>query len=374
MEPIWDALQNLWNSILELTAQFVIPDWGAIIALIPIVLALVVLVFVVWVIRRWATAGPKQRGPGPRAPTPPAGVHMPGPSFAPFFAAIGAALTFLGVIFGGWLLVLGLLALLLTLLYWLREGVRDYEHIEPALTSLPAVVHPGPPPGVHMPGPSFRPILASAGVFVIFLGLVVGGWVILAGIVVTILSLLGWLLDAQREYRYTVEADATGHLRNGPDPRFPVTSVAISALIVAVAVAINTGIIPPRQAEAGGGSGSPAPSGNTGSPAPGSAPPSQAAGPSVPPGDVVITAEGFKFQPNGISFGADKPFTIAFVNEDSGVPHDIVISDSSGAKVFEGDPVTGAAAAPYKVPALKAGTYPFVCSFHANMTGTLTIG
>jgi len=28
----------------------------------------------------------------------------------------------------------------------------------------------------------------------------------------------------------------------------------------------------------------------------------------------------------------------------------------------------------YNVPALKAGTYSFVCSVHPNMTGTLKIG
>jgi len=27
----------------------------------------------------------------------------------------------------------------------------------------------------------------------------------------------------------------------------------------------------------------------------------------------------------------------------------------------------------YVVPALDAGTYPFVCSIHSNMTGTLTV-
>ena len=39
-----------------------------------------------------------------------------------------------------------------------------------------------------------------------------------------------------------------------------------------------------------------------------------------------------------------------------------------------GDLVTGVATTTYNVPALKAGTYPFVCTVHANMTGTLTAG
>ena len=42
---------------------------------------------------------------------------------------------------------------------------RDYDHVADLHpTVVPAVVHQGPPPGVHMPGPSFRPFLASLGV------------------------------------------------------------------------------------------------------------------------------------------------------------------------------------------------------------------
>ena len=37
---IVDALNDLWNSILEITAQFVIPDWNAIIALLPVLVFL----------------------------------------------------------------------------------------------------------------------------------------------------------------------------------------------------------------------------------------------------------------------------------------------------------------------------------------------
>jgi hypothetical protein len=33
-----DALENLWNGLLELTAKLVIPDWGAVIGLLPLLL------------------------------------------------------------------------------------------------------------------------------------------------------------------------------------------------------------------------------------------------------------------------------------------------------------------------------------------------
>jgi hypothetical protein len=37
---ITDALDELWNKILEITALFVIPDWGALIGLLPILIFL----------------------------------------------------------------------------------------------------------------------------------------------------------------------------------------------------------------------------------------------------------------------------------------------------------------------------------------------
>src|SRR4249919_1764367 len=83
----------------------------------------------------------------------PAGIHMPGPSFAPIFAGVGLFLVMLGLVFGGLTLVLGIIALVLTLLYWLAEGLRLYDRdIGPTAPELPAEIHEGPPPGVHMPG------------------------------------------------------------------------------------------------------------------------------------------------------------------------------------------------------------------------------
>ena len=51
-----------------------------------------------------------------------------------------------------------------------------------------------------------------------------------------------------------------------------------------------------------------------------------------------------------------------------------MIKDASGNAVFTGDLITGPAQADYKVPALPAGSYTFVCQVHANMTGTIKVG
>ena len=82
--------------------------------------------------------------------------------------------------------------------------------------------------------------------------------------------------------------------------------------------------------------------------------------------------EGHAFSPTTISAPAGKAFTIVLDNKDS-APHNIAISDASGAILFKGDIVTSTTIT-YTVNALAAGSYPFKCEVHPNMTGTLTVG
>src|SRR4029078_3051156 len=121
-----------------------------------------------------------QRGKGRVVPRNPPGVHLPGPSFAPIFGAVGVFLLFLGIFFPGPILLLGAIAMVLTLIYWLGESVRIFDH-DLGVQRPPevrGVVHEGPPPGVHLPGPSFRPILGAIGTGMLMLGLVFGGWLL----------------------------------------------------------------------------------------------------------------------------------------------------------------------------------------------------
>ncbi len=379
MEVLSNAVQSAWNGILGLTEKLVIPDWGGLVALIPVGLAAVVVLFYVREIRRWATAGPSRRGGGPRPPLPPEGVHAPGPSFAPIFAAVGTFLLFFGLILASraqtWgiaALVLGVISLVLTLLYWLREGMRDYEaHAEPTRVALPALTAGGPPPGVHIPAPSFRPILIALSACVLFFGLVFGTAILVAGLILLVASLLGWLRDARTEYVATMVADRTGHLEPGAAPRFPTRSLVAGSLIVLLAAAINAGIIPPRSETAGGGGGATASSTPSGAPA--ASPGASAAASQIPKADVTITARGIAFVEKSVEAKAGAGFTLAFDNQDSGTPHNVDIKDSSGASVFRGEITTGVKAIVYDVPALAAGTYQFVCDVHANMSGTLTV-
>ncbi|MDF2734306.1 MAG: blue (type 1) copper domain protein [Chloroflexota bacterium] len=113
---------------------------------------------------------------------------------------------------------------------------------------------------------------------------------------------------------------------------------------------------------ASGGSASPGPSGSAAPPA--SADPSAEV--------VTITAAAIAFDPTEVTAPADAAFTLSFDNQDAGIPHDVQVKDAAGAVVFKTDVFPGAEKRDYSVPALAAGTYPFVCSVHPNMTGTLT--
>jgi plastocyanin len=361
--------EQFWNGILELTAKFVIPDWGSVIAMLPVfILALTVLVFAVtfW---KLARAPKPVRGKQRITPIAPPGVHMPGPSWSPVFAAIGAFLLFLGLVFGGPILILGSIALGLTLLYWLVEALRIYEHdVGATAPPLPVVVHDGPPPGVHMPGPSFLPLLGALGTAMLFLGLVFGEWLLAVGLIAFVLSIAGWMTAARKEYLKTVEADATGHLEPLPNPRAPRGLLAGLAFLLVAGFVIQAGWLPPREASgAPGASGAPPASGEPGG---SGAPP-----PSGQAGDVMITAKGVAFVETTFTAPADKPFTIAFTNDDQGTSHNVALHEGSptGREVFKGEIFPGVATKVYEVPPLPAGTYGFICTVHPNMTGTATL-
>ncbi|HUG95395.1 MAG TPA: hypothetical protein VMK30_04565, partial [Pleomorphomonadaceae bacterium] len=80
-------MEELWHSLLDVIEPIVIPDWGALVGLLPVMVGIAVLLWLGSTIRRFATAGPTRRGRQRLIPAAPAGLHMPGPSWAPMLGA-----------------------------------------------------------------------------------------------------------------------------------------------------------------------------------------------------------------------------------------------------------------------------------------------
>jgi plastocyanin len=272
-------------------------------------------------------------------------------------AAIGAFALFFGLVAGGPALGIGAAVLVAALLVWFREGMRDYDHLE-GPERLPAVIHRGPPPGVHMPGPSIRPLMAALGAAALMAGLVMGGWVLIVAVVFLVWTLLGWLVDATAEYRKVEEADRTGHLENIPDRRLPLRALQVFAVLFVLVGMVQLGIFPPPA---------------TGEP--GASP--DAPGPGLPPGAQEVVAAAIAFDKKALTVAAGEPFTIVLRNDDPpATPHDIDIRSSDGSQVLKDQPtVPGGQSQPYQYDPLEAGTYQFICSVHPipAMTGTLTV-
>ena len=292
--------QTLMDTLLGVAAVFITPDWNALLALFPVLLFVLFLAWFAFTARKFATLGPTRRAPARVAPITPAHVHMPGGSAAPIAVAI-------------------------TLLIWFREAIRDYSHLEPAhgtsVQRLPAVVDQGPPPGVHMPGPSIRPLMGALGTAALLGGLVIGGWVLVLAVVFLVWTLIGWLVDFSAEYRKVEEADKTGHLENIPARPLPLRTLQVFAIVFALLGLWQLGIFPPASpATAGGPSASPG--------APGAAGP-----PGAPPGALTVVAKNIAYEQKTLQVEAGKPFTIFFENQDpASVPHDVDLHSADGSQ------------------------------------------
>ena len=369
-------IEELWTGLLELSGQFIVPDWAALVALIPIALAGLVFLYLTWTVYRFATAGPRTRGVQRVAPITPPGIHMPGPSFAPVLAAFGAFMLLFGLFSGGIWLWIGVIVLVITLLYWGREAIRDYDHAAHPAGAVASELPPGalpaptdgtPPPGVHVPPPSFRPLLVSVGFTMLVGGMIVGGWALLFGVMAMALVLLGWLRDSRREYNAVAEADRTGHLDMGGSPSWPKATFAALGLLLVAGIVLTTGVL------TGSGDGTAVPSG--GPVASGDAGGAPAAGRRPGPPCRRRTPASRRrtwstSRPRSRSRPARRS-TIALDNRDQ-VPHNVEIKDAAGTSLFKGEIFSGPAVKVYDVPALAAGQYTFVCTVHPNMTGTVT--
>ncbi len=388
-------IQDLWNGLITLIGQIISPDWGAVISWVPYLLALLVLVGLAFLALRWTTnrVWTASRLPARRsAPPPPPGTHLPGPSPWPFVAPVGAAIMFLGLVwktgrvepptvdpttgaiklgqgagvtelFNLPVLLLGLLVVVVGIIGWYRDARHEWVRVEqghvepepaPAVTAGELV----PPPGVHLPGPSPWPLFVPVGAAVALLGLVLSPALVLGGILMALLAIVGWYLDARHEYEFVEAGHPPEPRTRDPERAFPkaLAGAYVAIALVSVMLAATPSILTYANAQP-------------------SVAPSSAAGGGA--GSIALDAKDVKFQQTSLSATAGKGFTVTLTNHDT-VPHNFAVLKPGGGPsdfLFNGQPLTqGGQTVDYTVPALPAGTYTFICIVHpTQMTGTLTV-
>jgi len=81
------------------------------------------------------------------------------------------------------------------------------------------------------------------------------------------------------------------------------------------------------------------------------------------------------FDQTSASAPADTPIAIVFQNKDTTVQHNVTLlkAGPDGGDLIGQPFAQPGTSGSYQVPALKAGTYTYICSIHPNMTGILTV-
>lgn len=382
---------DLWTQFLNILSQVIMPNWNDLLQYMPLLFVGLILLSGAALARTWQhnAAINRPRVPAPvmsGATLPPPGVHLPGPSPWPFVLPIGALLIFVSVALptGGLpvnpvLLVLGLAVAAAGAVGWYRDANREWRRVEvgahgagaygaldagvypggvlPATVSEPAELHE-PPPGVHLPGPSPWPFLAPIGLMFVFMGFVFGPWLIVGGLIMSVIAVAGWYRDAGNEYRQVEEGHLPEPATRDPEKAFPKRLLPIYAGVAAITIFLT--LLPYLLSFLPASAASPQASG----------------GPVVPvtTAPIISASSAASFEQSEVVVAAGKPLTLTFDNKNTGVPHNVAIYDgpSLGKTLFAGEIVTGPKQIVYNVPALPAGSYYFNCQVHANMHGTIT--
>src|SRR5215218_6625419 len=279
--------QNIIDQLFQLLQQLLLPDWSDLIRLLPWVIIALVIAWLAFTALQWrrAAAPNRSRVPAPlRSGAPPPGIHMPGPSRWPFVVPIGAAILLFSFVlvprddqnnplqpFNVPLLVIGLIVTIVAILGWLRDAMREWRDTEhgvhqPALAlagghaaalmptgsalvsargsamitaqAQPEFVPVEPPPGVHMPGPSPWPFFLPIAATVMLFGVIFSSVLIVAGLILAVIGLAGWLRDAWKEWQSTEEVGYVVPETRDPVKAWPRRLVPVFAGVIAVSVLI----------------------------------------------------------------------------------------------------------------------------------------
>jgi plastocyanin len=389
-------MSDLINAFFQFLQQLILPNWPDLIPLLPWVLIAILILSLAALAWTWARASARTRSRVPKplnGGAPPPGVHMPGPSRWPFVAPIGAAILLFAFAlppkdaqgnatapFNLQFLALGLIVILIAIAGWLYDAMREWrataqpETVHAAVALVPATVmsrRPGafgaavtpaieeppvaePPPGVHMPGPSPWPFFAPIAVTVILYGFIFSSALIVGGLILVIVAITGWYLDAGHEYRTT---EAVGHAvpaTRDPQKVWPRRLVPVYVAVIAISFGVALAPLGLSYLNS-------------------LTPPASTPKPIAVPAKPVIGAQGVKFDLTNLIVPAGRAFDLTFNNNDAGVPHNVEIKSADQSQtLFDGDIVTGVTSVTYNVPTLAPGTYYFQCKVHPNMNGTVT--
>jgi plastocyanin len=94
-----------------------------------------------------------------------------------------------------------------------------------------------------------------------------------------------------------------------------------------------------------------------------------------PEGLPTIAAQGLAFDTDELRFPPESEVGLRFLNQDTGIPHNVAIYQSAGGEpIFQGEVITGPAETDYTFTTPAPGEYYFQCDVHPNMNGSVAVG
>ena len=362
---------DLWTEFLALVSQIVTPVWNSLIQYIPLLLVMLIPLVLYLVAFLWIHNGKRNasRVP-PRLPDGrmPDGLHLPSPSPWPLVGAAGGFFIFLSLVLGTQtgpnllFLAIGLAIGGIALVGWFMDARKEYDATEAGdhhLVLVPETegvhVEPAIPEGIHLPAPSAWPLFAPIGLFFAFLGLALGPLLIVGGLIMALIAMIGWIIDAGKEYHEVADGVHPDPDARDPERHWPKRLMPLFGTIAAICIVLTMGnwilSLLPRTETA------------------------DASGPKATTEPYVSAKSPAGFDQKRIVVPADTAFTITFDNQNAGVPHNIeIFKDPAKQDVYyDGETATGPETVDYAVDGLPSGAYPFICKFHPNMQGTLVV-
>jgi cytochrome c oxidase subunit 1 len=98
--------------------------------------------------------------------------------------------------------------------FWHRKYKEDASGRLVRVATAEEIVQPGDPTGVHLPSPSYWPIVLSAGLPFVAWGLIFNLWLCLVGGILIVAGIYGWVLEPAT----APEAGHDDHHDDGPEP------------------------------------------------------------------------------------------------------------------------------------------------------------